>query len=130
MTSVLRSPSQIGVREKYLISLVDLSGSGTVVDDTCIAFALDVPQPLNAGVYTAASLPALYTGVYLAYGALYRDLGQEIVVIGADEKYLVRYRLAAPVSNVYAEGQQAPPANVWLRVWAASGAGVSVARMG
>ena len=137
MSSALRAPSQIGAREKFLIGVraFDSSGGLTVIDVSCCGFSATASATVgNAGVYTSAEVSA-FAGFStniptIAAGTLFRDLGKEIVVIGTDEKYLVRLRLVAPVSNAFAEGLPTTPANVWLKVWSADGTGVAVARTG
>lgn len=137
MTSVMRVPSQIGAREKFLIGVRTFDSSGGVApaDVSCGGFSITASASVgNGGVYTSADVSGFagYSSniVTITPGMLFRDLGKELVVIDTDEKYLARFRLAAPVSNAFAEGLPVPPANVWLKVWSAAGTGVAVARTG
>ena len=138
MSSALRAPSQIGAREKFLIGVRAFDSSGGVAPEnaTTAGFSVTASATVgNGGIYTSAEVQALagYSSNIpnIAVGtSLFRDLGKELVVIDANEKHLARFRLAAPVSNAFAEGLPTTPANVWLKVWSAAGTGVAVARTG
>jgi hypothetical protein len=138
MTSVLRSPSQIGVRDKYLVAFADLSGGGEagVGADGVAAFTL------AAGTFstvTSIALEATVTGAsgYAEYpittGTLFRDMGRSITVRAADGDHLALYRNVQLVSGSTTEGvpsDAAYSANIYVRVWAADGANIVVARLG
>lgn len=115
MTSVLRSLSQIPVRSKFLVAFAaDVSGSS--------AFA---------GEWMGSVIDAVVgTTVNFAQGALFRDLGREMMLVDAAGAHLALYREAMPQDNADAEGAALGDASVWLRVWAADGTGVRVARLG
>lgn len=137
MSSVTRSFSQIGAREKFLIGIRIFDASSNPLapeDDLVTGFTVTASASVgNGGVYTSAEVQTLpgyvSTTTSIVVGKLYRDLGKEIVVIGTDEKYLARFRLARVVNNATAAGIGAD-VNVWLKVWSAAGTGVAVARTG
>ena len=62
-------------------------------------------------------------------GDLFRDLGRQMMVADAAGAHVALYREAMPQNNVAAEGVVLD-SSVWLRVWAADGSNVKVARLG
>jgi hypothetical protein len=139
MTSVLRSPSQIGVRVKYLIAFKDLSGGGEsgVGADGVAAFTLpagsfsDVTSiALAADVSGAAD----YAEYAVTAGTLFRDMGRSITVVDADGNHIALYRNVQLVSGSTTEGvdptNSAYSANIYVRVWADDGDNIAVARLG
>lgn len=140
MTSVLRSPSQIGVRVKYLIAVADVSGgvdgaSGAGVGGSP-AFTLDAGNFIVAGsVATAAEVEAVggFANVDVAAGNLYRDMGRSITVVDADGSHIALYRNVQRVSGSTTEGVPSDAdysANIYVRVWADDGENIAVARLG
>ena len=138
MTSVLRSPSQIGVRVKYLIAFKDLSGGGEagVGADGVAAFTLTSGTFLDV---TSVALAADVTGAagYAEYavtaGTIFRDMGRSITVRDTDGSHIALYRNVQLVSGSTTEGvpsNAAYGANIYVRVWADDGSNVVVARLG
>ncbi len=114
MTSRARAPSQIDSRVAYLRGLA--SGS---------AYSITNPEAIyrtgNGNTISTASRS-------IAAGDLYRDMGKTVTRVNASGQAIERYRLAQLVNNAAAEGVQ--NATVYIKVWAADGAGVVVARSG
>ncbi len=127
MSSVTRSLSQISVRSKFLIAIAeDVSGATA---SGCSAISLDAYWPVEIGtVASAADVDVAGTKVDYVTGALFRDLGRQIMIVDAMGAHVALYREALPQGNVATEGVSAAP--VWLRVWAANGDAVRVARLG
>lgn len=131
---MLRTPSQIGVREKYLITVRTVTaGSGVGINGVSsfiinsfsevgsVALAADVT---NADGFDAGTVTS---------GTLYRDMGRSITVVDADGNHLALYRNVQEVAGADTEGVPNATgynANIYLRVWAADGANVGVARLG
>jgi hypothetical protein len=139
MSSVLKSYSQIPVRVKYLIAVADDDGAKIGVGaDGVSAFTLDPGTFLSLGsIATESVVEALpdnsqYT---LEAGNLFKDLGRQITILDADNAtHLAVYRQVQLVSGAGSEGvaDDAPSyeANIFVRVWAADGKNVVVARTG
>lgn len=141
MSSALSSWSQVGVRERLFIGLMDASSNGAafVTDVSCIGFNQPASPdiPLVGGqtyVNTSTDLSSGnidINGLTVSRGGLYRDMAQEIIVTDTDGVYLSRFRLGNTVSGPTTEGVRGAGAqNVWLKTWSASGGGVAVARTG
>ena len=139
MTSVLRTFSQIPVREKYLLAVIDSSGgntdnvfatnveafsitSGAYIDITSVATEADISNAAGVAVYNITA------------GWLFKDLGRQITVYDpADHKHLAVYRQVQYVSGGETEGVCNAAnycANIFVKVWSADGAGVVVVRTG
>lgn len=116
MSSALRSLSQIPVRSKFLIALADAS-------DAAVAFTGEWVGSVTESLGTIAAHD-------LAAGAIYRDLGRQMMLVDTDGTHLALYREAMPQTNADAEGAVLGDASVWLCVWDAAGASVKVARLG
>ena len=126
MSSALRSLSQISVRSKFLIAVAaDICGN-TVAESS--AFMLDASWPAEVGSIAAAADIVGTVHTYVA-GALYRDLGRQIMLVDSVGAHVALYREAMPQNNVATEGVVLD-SSVWLRVWAANGVGAHVARLG
>lgn len=131
MSSIIRRISQIPVRTKYLLVVQTDTASANPSDSP--AFVLDSTASWPATVGTVA-IPesvvndnAVARGV--AEGSLYRDLGRQIIIADESGMHLAHYRAALLMSNAAAEGVGAFT-EVYLRVWAADGDNVRVARTG
>ena len=120
MSSVIRSLSQIPVRSKFLIAIADDVCGNTVAE--CSAFS---------GDWLGSVVDAVSGSVHsFSAGALYRDLGRQMMIAdAATGAHLALYREAMPQATADAEGA-ALSGSVWLRVWAANGNAVRVARLG
>ena len=133
MTSVLRSPSQIGVREKYLIALSDVSAGTGVAASGVPAFTL-VSGHFVGFVASADDLSGHFTQYLVSTGDLFRDMGRSITVVDASGDHLALYRNVQKVSGATTEGvdptNAAYSANIYVRVWADDGANITVARLG
>ncbi|NCY25271.1 MAG: hypothetical protein EBX37_10535 [Alphaproteobacteria bacterium] len=140
MTSILRSPSQIGVREKYLIAVADVSAGSGVAANGVGAFDLSsgffVGSVALASQVTGATgfAPRATTGgKQIVAGELFRDMGRSITVVDADGNHLALYRNVQLVSGADTEGVLNAAdygANIYVRVWAADGDNIGVARLG
>jgi hypothetical protein len=124
MSSVIRSLSQIPVRSKFLIALEDMSGNDLSGDSI-----LDgASWPYSADSIVDVSQLVDLVQVAASKGDLFRDLGRQILVVNGSA-HVALYREAMPQTNAATEGVGANQ-SVWIRVWAANGAGVKVARLG
>lgn len=124
MSSVLRSLSQIPVRSKFLIALADISGNDLSGD----SIVDGASWPYSADSIVDVSQLVDLTQVAASAGDLFRDLGREILVVNGSA-HVALYREAMPMAGAATEGVGAN-ASVWIRVWAANGSGVKVARLG
>jgi hypothetical protein len=137
MSSVLRAPSQIPVRAKYLI--VDVSANPGSSPSTGEAFTIDANKALPAdnrtvildSVLNASGADKIATKYDLGHGHLYRDLGRQVVVVDVYSNHLAHFRAAQLVSGPASEGV---PANydtdVYICVWSAAAGQVAVSRTG
>ena len=142
MTSQLRSPSQIGVREKYLIAVADVSAGEGVAAGGVSAFTLTSGAYLMVSSVATANDVTTGTGFAervaaggkaIAAGELFRDMGRSITVVDANGNHLALYRNVQLVSGADTEGvpsDAAYSANIYVRVWAADGLHIGVARLG
>jgi hypothetical protein len=141
MSSVLKKFSQIPVRVKYLIGLGAAAAEKTGVGANGVsAFSLAPGEHINveslalaADVTSAAS----YSGsVAVGAGKLFKDMGRQITVLDTDDAtHLALYRQVQIVDGPTTEGVGGDEsngfnANIYLRVWAADGLNVVVARTG
>ena len=138
MSSARRAPSQIGVRVKYLIGIngsVNEDASGVAINGVP---AIILPEGTYPGaVATAAEVEGIadYDNyIPPSAGDLYKDMGRSITVVDADGNHLALYRNVQIVSGPGSEGvpDNSPSydANIYLRIWAADGLNVLVARLG
>ena len=130
MSSILRHVAQIPVRTVFFLVLQDVSAGASASESS--ALTLDAPWPgPGTTVRDATTLDDNATPVALTQGALYRDLGRQIIV--ADDTnmgaHVAHYRAALLVNGASTEGVGAFQ-EVYLRIWAADGTGVVVARTG
>jgi hypothetical protein len=119
MSSVTRSLSQIPVRSKFLVAIADDVCGNTI--EECSAFSGEwlgsVVESVSGSVYSYSA------------GNLFRDLGRQMMIAdAATGAHIALYREALPQGDADTEGVSAAP--VWLRVWAANGVAVHVARLG
>jgi hypothetical protein len=127
MSSALRSLSQIPVRSKFFIAIQDASGNElteSIVDGAS--------WPYNGDSIVDVSQLGALTQVAATAGDIFRDLGRQILVVSGSA-HVALYREAMPQKGVGSEGISSatfPNGSVWLRVWAADGSGVKVARLG
>ena len=131
MSSMLRAASQIPVRSKFLIAVAG-SESGSTVGEAS-AFTLDASWPAEIGsIATLADINANGVASRETYssGDLFRDLGRQIMIVDEAGVHQALYREAMPQTNADAEGIATIGGSVWLRVWAADGSSVNVARLG
>lgn len=128
MSSALRSFSQIPVRSKFFIAIDGVSGNDlsgdSVVDGISWPYSedsiIDVSQLVDLSQATVSK------------GDIFRDLGRQVLVVSGST-HVALYREAMPQKGVGSEGIDSatmPNGSVWLRVWAANGSGVKVARLG
>lgn len=144
MSSVLRAPSQIPVRAKYLIVDLSLNIAGTT-PSTGEAFVIDANKALPADSRTvidaavldvASGAAKIATRVNLTQGDLYRDLGRQVVVVNAMGDHLAHFRAAQLVSGPATEGVPAvssvgfPGFELYICVWSATAGQVAVSRTG
>lgn len=134
MSSVLRAFDQTPSRVKYFLVTGSFDPEGTVPIVT--AAALDL-----SGATTIASLNTFVNQADMATyfiqmtngynNRLLKDLGQEIIIVNNVGQYVARYRHALLLGNAAAEGVDNVPGTSFLvRVWAADGTNVQVARTG
>ena len=140
MSSTIRSPSQIGVRTKYLLAFADSSGARVSVDLNDIAsFTLAPGTGAGNTIITIADLQNLGASARsVSKGELYRDMGRQILIVDDMGTHLTLYREVQLVSGPSTEGvdlegttPESYKANIFVRVWAAEGGyNVVVARLG
>ena len=149
MSSALRQVAQIPVQTKYLLVVATSTvPSNDVLDASCVAFTLDegVITSLGSAV-TVAQLQAAantFTSVVLTAGDLYKDLGRQFTVYdsaaGAASRHLAVFRECQLIDDAgagtegvlgaYTAGGPYNYRTLFIKVWAASGAGINVARTG
>jgi hypothetical protein len=138
MSSTLRTVAQIPPRIKYLVAVAATSdGSANILADTCYSFtcaAGTFSESLISNTAAAAVPIASLTADNFATGDLYKDLGRQLVIYDATtDAHLIIYRAVQIVDDDAAGDEGVPPTYPtarYVRVWAASGAGVRVARTG
>lgn len=133
MSSAIRAHAQIPARIKFMLVVTtndSYDPSGNPSSGGVSAFEISGGS-LSGTFFTDAGI--IGTPGYLAVdplvGQLYRDLGKQIVIVDANDKHLAYFRLARRQNGVASEGIGAEP-NIWIKVWAAAGEGVVVARTG
>jgi len=138
MSSTLRTVAQIPPRIKYLVAVAATSDcSANILADTCYSFtcaAGTFSESLISNTAAAAIPIASLTKDDFAAGDLYKDLGRQLVIYDATtDAHLIIYRAVQIVDDDVAGDEGVPPTYPtarYVRVWAASGAGVRVARTG
>jgi len=138
MSSTLRTVAQIPPRIKYLVAVAATSdASDNILSDLCYSFTCPVgtfSESLITSTAAAAVPLASITQDNLALGDLYKDLGRQLVIYdAATDAHLIIYREVQIVDDDAAGTEGVPidyPTARYVRVWAASGAGVRVARTG
>lgn len=138
MSSNLRTVAQIPPRIKYLVAVAATSdASDNLLSDLCYSFTCPegtFSESLISSIDAAAVPLASITLVNLSAGQLFKDLGRQLVIYDAtSDAHLVVYRAVQLVDDE-ANGHEGVPPDYptarYVRVWAASGAGVRVARTG
>lgn len=131
MSSVIRHISQIPVRAKYLLAVSSNEAADDAADSPAFQLAADASWPVTVGTVAmpASAVNDNATALAITAGALYRDLGRQIIVADAAGVHLAHYRAAQLVSSATTEGVGAFT-EIYLRVWGANGNNVSVARTG
>ena len=130
---MLRAYSQIPARAKYLLAVDDGDLSENLLGNS--GFTLEPGDYMSV---TSVANVAKITGVgatsyQIAQGDLYKDLGRQITVVDTDSKHLAVYRQVQKVDGIDTEGVCTAAdrcANIFVKVWAADGAGVVVVRTG
>lgn len=131
MSSILRAPSQIPVRTKYFMVIASDLSENNAADSP--AFILNGHWPVTVGTIAipASEVNLNATARPVTAGALYRDMGRQIIVANADGVHLAHYRAAQLVNGADSEGVVGPPfSEIYLRVWGADGMNVQVVRTG
>lgn len=126
MSSLLRAPAQIPVRTKFLVGLSDLAAGADAFASP--AFTVDAGKSVQ-DVMTATALDTAATGAAIANGRVYRDLGRQVTVHDAARRRVAVYRCVQEQLNVATEGVQ-NGTDLYVRVWAADGTNIGVARLG
>lgn len=154
MSSTLRKFSQIPVRTKYLLGVSDVSDGGQLVDGELFgaggasvirvtngAFlsigAVATTDEITAAAAAAGANIDVYTGDRGSLlSILFKDMGRSITVYDPanGDAHIAVYRECQLVKGVATEGvpEDSPlyGADYYVRVWAADGLGVAVARTG
>lgn len=128
MSSLLRAPAQIPVRTKFLLGLSDLAPGAGVDAAAAPAFTVDAGRSVT-DVMLATNLDAAAAPAGIANGRVYRDLGRQVTVVDASRRRVAVYRCVQEQLNVATEGVQ-NGTDLYVRVWAADGTLVNVARLG
>jgi hypothetical protein len=135
MSSVLRHFAQIPARIPYFVV------TGTFDTEDPDLPLVEAPALDLSGATTIASLNTFvneadmntyFTQMTTSYnGRLLKDLGQEIIIVDSNNSYVARYRHVLLLNGAASEGVDAVPGTSFLvRVWAADGTNVEVARTG
>lgn len=136
MSSMLRKYSQIPVRAKYLLAVAAGDAVGPNPSDVS-AFTLNSGEHIY--VSSIASNDDILTGGHgfaiepIAEGALYKDMGRQIVIYDAEQRHIAVFRQVQLVSGGDTEGVCPAAdrcANIYVKVWSADGLGVVVVRTG
>jgi hypothetical protein len=133
MSSTLRSVAQIPARIKYLVAVANSDNDSTnLADDECFAFQCDAAAFAESSTVVSTFTPAGISNYDYNAGQLFKDLGRQVVVYDASTKlHVAIYREVQPVEGADTEGVGEDGAiPIFIRVWAADGAGVRVARTG
>ena len=153
MSSTLRKFSQIPVRSKYLLGIgttADPNGSNgalfgnggaSLIKVTGGAYTVISPTATTAQITAAAAEVGATISTYLAdsdiTGKLFKDLGRTVTVYDdtlPGNLHIATYRECQLVLGADYEGVDGSDpeysANIYVRVWAADGTGVAVARTG
>ena len=132
MSSVTSSFAQKSGRSKFLIGVTSghTSGQNTYLSALTFDQSVTIPQSvIGRSVFNALSVDSYSFGA----GALFRDLGREIVVYDDenDTGSLHRdvFRECMRVENANAEGNDGSY-SIWVKVFSAQGLYVAVARTG
>jgi hypothetical protein len=149
MSSNLRSPSQIGVRSKFLIGVAgalcavnsntvgdQFGNGGSSIIDVQIG-ALGPTATIDEITESVTSIDSSPFGCNSEeetnldlVGKLFKDMGRGVTVYDSDTgAHIATYRQCQWVNAAAYEGVSAP-GQYWIRVWAADGTGVAVARLG
>jgi hypothetical protein len=153
MSSNLRSPSQIGVTTKFLITI---GGNQCVTGEFSTGelfgnagssiIKIINPSVLLPPVATISELTTIladsdvtqpYCGPPLSAGELFKDMGRQVTVYDdtlPGSPHIATYRECQKVDGFQTEGvptnEAGYRASLWIRVWAADGTGVFVTRLG
>lgn len=153
MSSTLRKFSQIPVRVKYLLGIGstsdpngsngDLFGNGgaSLIKVTGGTYTAIGPTATTAQITARAAAAGATISAFDAdeniTGVLFKDLGRQVTVYDstlAGDLHIATYRECQLVSGADYEGVDGTDAeysaNIYVRVWAADGTGVAVARTG
>jgi hypothetical protein len=133
MSSVLRSLAQIAPRIGYFVALQSSDTEGGAIADAPVlglsgeTMLADVESFVNVD-----DMPSLFVqDSTINQGRLLKDLGREIIIVDDESRHVARYRTVLYLNNAAAEGIATVRAPTRLvRVWAANGQGVIVARTG
>jgi hypothetical protein len=153
MSSNLRSPSQISVTTKFLITIGGnqcVNGefsTGELFGNAGSSIIKIVnPSILLPPVATVSELTTIladsevtqpFCGPPLGAGSLFKDMGRQVTVYDDSlpgSPHVATYRECQRVDGFQTEGvptiEAGYQASFWIRVWAADGSGVVVARLG
>ena len=146
MSSNLRAFAQIPSTSRYLEVVRSVTLGGITVPSDMAAFLInDMTDLARAGdivVDGASASQITGHGVNISVvnqdlsgsvGTLYKDLGRQILIVDSSRRHVALFRQVQLVDGVGAEG--VAPANPWgsnifMKVWAADGTNVVVARTG
>lgn len=118
----MRSLSQIPAQSKLLIGLQDVCGD-TIAESSAFT--------INEWPGTLTTLEYINNNAIIYYnttGALFRDLGRQMLIIAEDGSHRALFREAMPQDGVSTEG--VGPTSVWLCVWDAAGRQACATRLG
>lgn len=122
----MRAPTQIPVRTKFFLGISNTGGGGALS-----SAALRVaPGQSVKDVMTVAEFNAATQGLSIVVGRVYRDLGRQITVVDSANRRIIVWRCVQEQLDASAEGASLSTTDIYVRVWAADGAYVDVARLG
>lgn len=135
MSSTLRKFSQIPVRIKYFLTLAEYDpappAEGVSYDDPALVFPGGYPGPIvGDGALGIVDYPGFAAGVLL------KDLGRQVVIVDSMDRHIAVYREVQRVNGSGSEGvgpqvsPDGPYGTFFVKVWAADGSNVLVARTG
>jgi hypothetical protein len=117
MSSVARAHTQVDTHAKYFY--VEANSTPTFI--------------VTGSVYTGMTDDAFVAATSdstVSAGTILRDMGKVVYTTGAAGVQIAAYRLVQTVNGPNTEGVPSSGPTYYVKVWAASGAGAAVARMG
>lgn len=129
----MRTVAQIPARVKYLVAVAEgATNTSNILDVSCFAFTCSEGRFPESLISSADVSIVGINPEGISAGDLFKDLGRQLVVCdAATDLHTVVYREVQRVNGAGVEGVPSTYSTaLFVRVWAASGLGVRVARTG